>query len=283
MLYFAFFACLLSIADSARLNRVGHNFYHATDSLIINGFDIGVQMNFVQLNSGRFLVLDTIALNASFINEINVLTNNGSLIEAVLGTHPFHTLFFPAFYKQFPNAKYYGTPRHLKVVPQVKWTGSLWDCQNRVLWPEVKMRIPRGAEFVDPQPPATNHFSGIHVYHAQSGVLHIDDTINVIFGILSFHPTIVTSGLYHIPEAPLAFGFFVQNMLNDWSLSTICCAHKATPYCNKNAASAIQTLLDVSEILLTGLSVDYAISPNQTQLAAYNAMEQHENQPLCHG
>jgi hypothetical protein len=102
-------------------------------------------------------------------------------------------------------------------VPQVKWTGSLWDCQNRVLWPEVKMRIPRGmvldlwiwtcgclfftrasycagSEFVDPQPAETNHFSGIHVYHAQSGVLHIDDTINVIFGILSFHPTIVTSG-----------------------------------------------------------------------------------------
>jgi hypothetical protein len=138
---------LLFCVESARINQVGPNFYHATDSLYINGLDIGVQQNFVRLNSGRFLILDTIALNGTLLNEINVLTKNGTLIEAVIGTHPFHTLFFPAFYKQFPNTKYYGTPRHLRVVPSVKWTGTIWDCDNRILWPEVSMRLPRGIEF----------------------------------------------------------------------------------------------------------------------------------------
>jgi len=281
-----YLALFVSCALTTRINLVGTNFYHATDSLIIDGLDIGVQMNFVKLNSGRFLILDTINITdqqSSLLDEINTLTNNGSLIEAVLGTHPFHTLFFPAFYKQFPMAKYYGTPRHLRVVKGVKWTGSLWDCKNRVLWPEVRMRIARGSEFVNPQPESTNHFSGIHVFHGASGILHIDDTINVIFGVLAFHPSLLGPGLYHIPDSPIAFGSFVQSLLNDWNFSVICCAHKATPYCNGQAHSAVQTLLDVSDIILAGLVVEFGLSPNQTQQAAFDAMQAHENNPLCSG
>lgn len=188
-------AILFSVGESRRINKVGVDFWHATDSLIMSGIDIGVQMNFIRLNSGRFLVLDTIELNQTLIEEINVLTNNGSLIEAVLGTHPFHTLYFPAFFKQYPTAKYYGTPRHLRVVQGVKWTGSLWDCKNRILWPEIKMRVPLGGEFVSPQPEETNHFSGIHIYHPVSGVLHVDDTEDIVLGLMTFHPTLVTDGI----------------------------------------------------------------------------------------
>lgn len=54
-----------------------------------------------------------------------------------------------------------------------------------------------GSEFVDPQPESTNHFSGIHVYHVPSGVVHVDDTINVILGVMAFHPTLVTVGMLY--------------------------------------------------------------------------------------
>jgi len=274
---------LLCTLYSKRINQVGTNFYHATDSLVLNEIDIGVQMNFIRLNSGRFLILDTLNLNSSFVDEINMLTQNGTLIEAVLGTHPFHTLFFPGFYKHYPRAKYYGTPRHLRVIPGIPWAGSLWDCNNRVLWPEIRMRIPRGAEFVAPQPESTNHFSGIHVFHPASGILHVDDTINVLFDALLFHPTLVTDGLYHIPEAPTAFGNFVQNLINDWNFNIICVAHKATPFCNTNARSALQTTLDISQAILLSLEGIYWLNPNQTQAVIFKAMEAHENQPLCSG
>jgi len=268
---------------AARVNLVGTNFWHASDSLVIDQIDIGVQMNFIRLNSGRFLILDTLFLNSSLLDDINRLTNNGTLIEAVLGTHPFHTLFFPAFYKQFPNAKYYGAPRHLRVIKDIPWAGSLYDCANRVLWPEVRMRIPRGSEFVAPQPESTNHFSGIHVFHIQSGILHVDDTINVVYDVTLFHPTLINGGLYHIPESPQAFGNFVQGILNDWNFTKICVAHKATPYCNNNAHSAVQTLLDVSQVVLLGLETVYWLNPNPKDAAAFKVMELHESQPLCSG
>jgi hypothetical protein len=52
-----------------------------------------------------------------------------------------------------------------------------------------------GSEFVNPQPETTNHFSGIHVYHTQSGVIHVDDTIDIAFGVMAFHPSLVTVGI----------------------------------------------------------------------------------------
>jgi hypothetical protein len=35
-------------------------------------------------------------------------------LDAVVATHPFHTLFFPSFYRAFPNARYALKPEMLK-------------------------------------------------------------------------------------------------------------------------------------------------------------------------
>ena len=37
--------------------------------------------------------------------ELDILTDKGRLIEAVVATHPFHTLAFPDFYAQYPAAR----------------------------------------------------------------------------------------------------------------------------------------------------------------------------------
>src|SRR5207244_2779860 len=76
-----------------------------------------------------------------------------------------------------------------------------------------------GAEFVNPQPESTNHFSCVFVYHKMSGTIHVDDTImyssNPGFllrivgfkeGSMMFHPTIRGPGLLPHPEAPFQFG-----------------------------------------------------------------------------
>jgi len=164
-------------------------------------------------------------------------------IEAVLATHPFHTLAFPAFYQQYPNCPYYGTPRHLrKQSEQIKWAGSLNDESIRRKWaPEVEMRIPAGAEFVAPEPEKTNHFISVFVFHRQSRTLHVDDTLMYSIkpgfllkiagfkdGFMAFHPSIKSHGLYPTTEAPYQFRDWMKQILADWDFDNICCAHLGT-------------------------------------------------------
>jgi hypothetical protein len=107
--------------------------------------DIGTQMSIAQMSNGNFVVFDTVELNNHLRNQINQLTDNGDLIEGVIGTHPSHTQSFLTFYQTYPQAAYYGTPRHLRVLPQIPWLGSLEDCNVRRKWePDVEMRISAG-------------------------------------------------------------------------------------------------------------------------------------------
>jgi len=112
---------------------------------ILKVIDIETQMSIIQLSNGKFLVIDTVELDDRLRQEINHLTNNGENIEAVIATHPFHTLSFPAFYQLYPKAAYYGTPRHLRRLTEIPWAGNLDDCNVRKKWePDVEMRIPAG-------------------------------------------------------------------------------------------------------------------------------------------
>lgn len=105
-------------------------------------------MSLIELHNGNFLVIDTVILSDQRKRELDELTSNGTKIEAVLAVHPFHTLAYSAFYKMYPNVEYYGTPRHLRKLTEIKWTGQLDDAENKALlskWsPEVELRIPAG-------------------------------------------------------------------------------------------------------------------------------------------
>lgn len=112
------------------------------------GVEIGTHMSIIQLRNGNFLIIDTVAMNDKLTNELNHLTANGTKIEAVIAVHPFHTLAYSAFHKMYPNVKYYGTPRHLRKITEIKWAGQLDGDENKALltkWdPEVEFRIPDG-------------------------------------------------------------------------------------------------------------------------------------------
>jgi len=258
---------------------IGPGFWNVRSPFIINGLDIGTQMSLIRLNSGKFLILDTVDVDKNLKAEIDSLTKNGTLIAAVIATHPFHTIFFPAFYKLYPKVPYYGTPRHLRIQPQIPWAGSMYDCVNRERWlPEVHMRIPLGAEFVDPQPEESNHFSGIHVFHPASKTIHVDDTIMVdepFSGMMLFHPTLVFGGLYHIPEAPTAFKHWVSKFIKEWDFDNICAAHDGVKL--KGAKKQLQNLLFYTEPVFEGLVLDYYFSPHANDTAAFKAMKEHES------
>lgn len=251
----------LSSKDSGPFIRdLGNGFYNIRGHFkIIKGLvDIGTHMSLVRLPSGKFLVIDTIPLsdNPALKQEFDTLTENGRLIEAVVATHPFHTMAFPGFHALYPSAMYYGTPRHVRTQPQIPWAGDVTKSDVQAKWqPEVSIRIPTGAEFVAPQPELYNHFSSAWVFHAPSKSLHVDDTVMYfhdpsfvmkLTGIkaqqLDFHRTFKGVGLYHTPEAPRQFQSWVQKVIDDWDFDNICCAHTEAKI--GGARQALQRLLD---------------------------------------
>lgn len=185
------------------------------------------------------MVLDTVEIKKGSAENtaIDDLTNKGSLIEAVIATHPFHTLYFAPFNELYPGLTYYGTPRHLRNITSISWAGDLQEEAVRSKWENegVFLRIPAGADFVNP--PENNHFIGVFVFHAASKTIFIDDTLcywsNLSWfatwflknNTLDFHLTTFRNGLYPTPEAPLEFLAWIRQLLVDWDFENICTAH----------------------------------------------------------
>jgi len=223
------------------ISHLGNGFYNSRCSFKITYglVDIGSHMSLIRLSTGKFLVIDTIPLTSPLKAEIDTLTENGTKIEAILATHPFHTLAFPSFFKEYPNVPYYGTPRHLRKFSTFKWEGDLDDCKVRSKWePEVQMRIPSGTEFRNPIPEDTNHCSSVFVFHPASRTIHVDDTIlysnNPGFllrlggykqGTMCFHSSLKGVGFLPTPEAPWQFRDWVQGILKDWDFDNMATAH----------------------------------------------------------
>eukprot|EP01038_Epipyxis_sp_PR26KG_P010880 gene10880-14602_t len=248
------------------LKEIVSGFYNLRGSFTFAfGFvDIGTHMSFIRLSSGKFLVLDTISIppSGSIKTEIDTLTENGTLIEAVIACHPFHTMYFTPFNELYPGVKMYGTPRHIRNNQIIKWSGDVNDESTRKLWENegVFMRIPDGAEFVNPE--EDNHFSSLVVFHAPTRTIHVDDTF-MYFGnpsflfrlagvrpdTMKFHLKLTTNGLLPTPEAPLQFQAWVQSLIDDWDFDNMCCAHDS----NKIGGAKeklIETLQSGSKVLL---------------------------------
>ncbi len=169
--------------------------------------------------------------------EVDSLTNYGELIDAVLATHPFHTMFFAPFRVHYPNPPYYGTPRHRRVAPSVPWAGLINSPEILSKWePEVEMRIPDGSEFVNPEEGV--HFTSVFVLHKASKSIHVDDTIMYFdqpgfvmrcmgckHGGMKFHLSLSKDGLYPTAEAPRQFRDWVHKLLEDWDFENVCTAH----------------------------------------------------------
>ncbi|PRP82259.1 hypothetical protein PROFUN_06271 [Planoprotostelium fungivorum] len=246
---------------------VGPHFWNIrTDYKVMLVLNVGTQMSLIRLESGRFLIIDAAPLTNDLLAEINTLTSNGTLIDAILHTHPFHSDYIEELSKHYPNAALYGAPRHLKKFPSLQWTGRIDDPTVLNKWaPEVEMRIPAGSEFVEPA--ESNHFNSVWVFHRQSRTLHVDDTIMylsdppilaklLVKAGMSFHPTLKHGGLHETKEAPLQFRDFVKGVIADWDFDNLCAAHSQSKI--GGAKNELIELLAESESVFLELSEKYA-------------------------
>jgi hypothetical protein len=206
-----------------RLKAFGDSFWNIRAEFRLKKIiDIGTHMSIVRLRNGKFLVIDTVPLEDGLKEEIDELTNHGENIEAVIATHPFHTLAFPPFYHAYPKALYYGTPRHLRIQKEIPWAGNIQEHLSK--WEdEVHMRIPDGSEFVQPLPEESNHFNAVLNISDPNFLLRI---AGVRANDLFFHPSVKGPGLYPTPEAPDQFKAWLENVIRDWDFDNICVAHK---------------------------------------------------------
>lgn len=223
-----------------KLMKITDQFWNIRGSFKIKGLlNIGSHSSLVRLGTGKFIFLDSLELDEKALKEVNKITNDGNDLEAFINLHPFHTAHVEWAHKAFPNAKHYGTERHLKNFPDLKWENlKSEDSKLHEMYSnDLKFSVPRGVEFI---PENENlHFSSVLAYHPNSKTMHVDDTFLYInlpkllkfFGIdaeISFHPTLSRT-LEKRPEAADEFKEWAKDLINSWSVcENLCAAHTSS-------------------------------------------------------
>jgi len=275
-------------APPPRIMDLGNGFYNIRTSFkIFKGIlDIGTHMSLIRLQSGGFVAFDTVPLDPELKQEIDNLTDQGRNLIAVVATHPFHTLAFPAFYSAYPNPIYIGTPRHVKTVKGIPWNSAdVTSSEIQKRWsPEIEMRIPAGSEFNAPLPESSNHFNSLWVFHLASRTIHIDDTVMYFENpgkilklagkkndLMEFHMSMAGPGLYSAPDAPGLFKSWAQSVLVDWDFDNMCCAHIGRKI--GGAKEALRVALQNAEPIFKKLEKKYEHNMSVSEMEEVSATE----------
>ena len=218
--------------------EITNNFWNIRGSFKIKGLiDIGTHASLVKLASGKFVFLDSLTLDNDTLEKVNRLTKDGDDLEAVINLQPFHTVHTEWMHKTFPNAKHYGTKRHLEKFPSLNWeeVKSEDEKLHKLYSSDLEFSVPKGVDFI---PEDENlHFSSVLAYHPSSKTIHVDDTLMYIqlpallkfFGVsdhLGFHPTL-SKVLQKRSGAADEFNLWAKEMAASWAgAKNLCTAHK---------------------------------------------------------
>ena len=234
-----------------KIVQVAENFWNIRGSFRIAGVvDIGTQVSLVRLASGNFLFLDSYAMSETLEDEIKVILDDGGEIEAILNLHPFHTVHVERMHELYPEARLYGTRRHLDRFPELPWEEVRCEDPELHEWysDDLDFTIPRGVDFV-----STNenvHFASVLAYHRASGTIHVDDTLMYIrlprlLGLvglrdrLSFHPTLALA-LEKREGAAAEFREWAEELIDTWGeAENLCAAHSGTLMTKTNRGASI--------------------------------------------
>lgn len=201
-------------------------------------FDVGTQMSLVRRANGRFLLLDSYNVEGDDRKKLLALTDRGTAIEAIINVHPFHTLHCRAMHELAPSARLIGTGRHKAHVSELPWEdGVIEDAATQSEFADdLEFSVPGGVDLVPDDDSV--HAGSVLVRHRKSGIVHVDDTLNVIAapGILKrilpqsnlkFHPTMPKALEKHSGAAD-AFAAWARDLAESWSDTRIvCAAHSA--------------------------------------------------------
>ena len=200
--------------------------------------DIGTHMSLVQRSDGGFVVIDGCGLDESQRASIMALTDNGERVVAVVHVHPFHTLHVQATHRLFPGAMLYGTARHHLRDPSLPWRGEpveAWS-DDHPLAGLVDLSVPDGIDFVSADERV--HVASVLVHHRQTGIVHVDDTFNVLaapgllrgllpVSSLRMHP-MLGRALQKKTGSADAYAAWSRELAVDWAdTGIVCAAHSA--------------------------------------------------------
>ena len=233
--------------------QIADDFWNLRGSFKVGGVvEIGTQASLLRRRNGRFVLLDACALTDELEASVSGLVNGDKDIEAVLHLHPFHTIHVKKIHARFPEAKLYGTARHVTKFPKLPWQNmrtedvSLHDAFSD----DLEFSVPRGVDFIS----ANENFSSVLAYHRASKTIHSDDTLMYVrlpkvarllgkSDSLNFHLTLAQA-LQKRSGAAKEFRSWAEQFTERWKdVENLCAAHTAALLAKKNQGPSIHTRL----------------------------------------
>lgn len=226
------------------------------DFKIAHMLNIGTHMSVVRRQGGTFVLLDSYEPAKQDLDALMALTDGGSLIQAVLNVHPFHTVHCDFIQKLAPHARLIGTHRHHQQKPDLQWDPALIEdpATQKEFADLFDFSIPSGVDFISADEDI--HVSSVLVRHRASRIIHVDDTLMYIdlpslLGKmvpgpqLRFHPKLADA-LETRPSAADDYIRWANGLASDWADTTmICAAHNGILDISKQGfAEAIRKALD---------------------------------------
>jgi len=242
---------------SQTIEHLAENFWNIRgDFKIAHVINIGTHMSLVRNPDGRFILIDAYEPNEPDGAELMALTDNGSLIDAVLNVHPFHTVHCKFVHEMLPHARLIGTRRHHEQKPQLDWDPApIEDVATQQQFGDLfDFSIPAGLEFV-PEDQSV-HTSSVLVRHRQSGIVHVDDTLMYLTPPsliklvapepkLRFHPKLAEA-LQKRAGAADEFVRWARDLARKWAdVRIVCAAHNGIAHLTDQTFSqAIEDALE---------------------------------------
>ncbi len=116
-----------------KIIEVSSGFWNIRGSFRVGGVvDIGTQASLVRLGSGNFLFLDSYGISDELREQIDGIVAGDGEIEAIINLHPFHTVHVERMHEMYPEARLYGTQRHLERFDEL-WRLAVVDPELRTL------------------------------------------------------------------------------------------------------------------------------------------------------
>jgi hypothetical protein len=235
---------------SDQILQISDAFWNIRGDFKIGGFlNIGTHASLVQRRTGKFVLLDAYTLQGDVKERIDALCKNGDDIEAIINLHPFHTLHVQDVHKQYPNAKLYGTQRHIEKFADLPWQPDLTESDEcaDLFADDFEFSVPAGVDFVSSNEKL--HFSSVLAYHKASKTIHSDDTLMYLQlpGLLGkikrpeirFHMTLPKT-LEKRAGAVKDFRAWTTRLAEQWGdAENLCAAHSAALLGNENQSTSI--------------------------------------------
>ncbi|MFT5136128.1 MAG: hypothetical protein ACI8XV_001157 [Arenicella sp.] len=231
--------------------QIADNYWNIRGSFKIGGIiDIGTHVSLVKMKNNKFVFLDSYSLTTSDKAEVDELTNQGEDVYAILNLHPFHTVHVRNMHAMFPNAKLYGTERHVSKNPELSWQPlHTQDPELHALFADdFEFSVPNGVDFISAN--ENIHFSSVLALHRESKTMHVDDTYMYLQpplfknwtelpAALRFHPTLGRA-LEKRAGAAQEFREWAQTLAEDWcDVENLCAAHTAPLTKDRNKGQSI--------------------------------------------